>query len=470
MYEAKGEEVSTERFKRALANTTRALSGHTELSITYGDVAEVGQKNELVLPQLSNALDDKKMALARGRGNRLAFLERFGGAAYVRALQKHGQPLAAQIINLMECARTDVLGKQAYAGAVKPLAALDKADAQQYQYVTESSLGKAYAMSLALREQVGEVLTAQQNAVKENAFADLESELKTWVDDAPKRISDEKEQWRAYVELLKLLGVELPPDFVEQVLPEESQGEMVDEAADEEYVAEASTSTDDVEQEGELTSATGEEGAGADEAQMDAGATGEQAGPPPKTFGDTNVEYAVYTTEFDQIASAQKLVSQGEWSALQDKFLMLTRSNRGLARRLAMQLKHCLMAQHSLGWEADQEEGFVDSTRLAPFVAGGDERIYKQLVVKKKLDTAVTLLVDNSGSMRGRPIDMAAVCTDTLATTLEQCGVVTEVLGFTTAAWKGGQARKQWLEGGRPENPGRLNELLFTIFKPFNKA
>jgi cobaltochelatase CobT len=139
---------------------------------------------------------------------------------------------------------------------------------------------------------------------------------------------------------------------------------------------------------------------------------------------------------------------------------------QNVVTRLANRLQRRLMAQQARSWDFDQEEGLLDAARLARVVVSpGHSLSYKIERDTEFRDTVVSLLIDNSGSMRGRPIAIAAICGDILARTLERCGVSTEILGFTTRGWKGGQSREAWLTDGRPPNPGRLNDLRHIVYK-----
>lgn len=185
--------------------------------------------------------------------------------------------------------------------------------------------------------------------------------------------------------------------------------------------------------------------------------------------------YHLYTTHFDEVIRAEDLADREELARLREKLDNQMRQMKKVIARLAHKLQRKLMAQKRTTWEFDQEEGLLDTSRLSRIVA--DPNISLSYKVEKEApirDTVVTLLIDNSGSMRGRPITIAAICTDMIARTLERCGVCVEILGFTTRAWKGGQSRDLWIQNQRPANPGRLNDLRHIIYKnadaPWRKA
>jgi cobaltochelatase CobT len=177
-------------------------------------------------------------------------------------------------------------------------------------------------------------------------------------------------------------------------------------------------------------------------------------------------DYRAYTTAFDEVIAATELCDAEELTRLRAYLDQQLVHLQGTVSRLANRLQRRLMAQQNRSWDFDQEEGLLDTARLSRVVVQpGHSLSYKVERETEFRDTVVTLLLDNSGSMRGRPISIAAISADILARTLERCGVKTEILGFTTRAWKGGQAREKWLADGRPPSPGRLNDLRHIVYK-----
>ncbi|MEO9829063.1 MAG: cobaltochelatase subunit CobT, partial [Nitratireductor sp.] len=186
----------------------------------------------------------------------------------------------------------------------------------------------------------------------------------------------------------------------------------------------------------------------------------------PYTSLPPDFDYKVFTTSFDETIGAEELCEEEELERLR-AFLDKQLANlQGVVGRLANRLQRRLMAQQNRSWDFDLEEGYLDTARLMRVVIDPMQPLsFKQERDTNFRDTVVTLVLDNSGSMRGRPITVAATCADILARTLERCGVSVEILGFTTRAWKGGQAREKWLKDGKPANPGRLNDLRHIIYK-----
>jgi cobaltochelatase CobT len=216
-----------------------------------------------------------------------------------------------------------------------------------------------------------------------------------------------------------------------------------------------------------------EEGAEEAEGEMSPGMGDEQPGNPgtPNLLRGRNNErqdapYRGFTTEFDEIVAADTLCDAEELTRLRSLLDQQLSHLQGVIGKLANRLQRRLLAKQNRSWEFDLEEGLLDAGRLARVVTNPLHPLsYKVEKDTKFRDTVVSLLIDNSGSMRGRPITIAAMSADILARTLERCGVKVEILGFTTRAWKGGQSRERWIAQGKPPNPGRLNDLRHIIYK-----
>src|SRR5262249_58364529 len=177
-------------------------------------------------------------------------------------------------------------------------------------------------------------------------------------------------------------------------------------------------------------------------------------------------DYKVFTQQFDETTAAEELCDADEVTRLRNSLDQQFQPMAGVVARLANRLQRLLMAQQNRSWDFDLEEGLLDTARLPRVIIDPLHALsFKMERETDFRDTVVTLLLDNSGSMRGRPIMVAAMCADILARTLERCAVKVEVLGFTTRAWKGGQSREKWVQEGKPRNPGRLNDLRHIVYK-----
>ena len=177
-------------------------------------------------------------------------------------------------------------------------------------------------------------------------------------------------------------------------------------------------------------------------------------------------DYKIYTNKFDEIINANELCDLKELEKLRYNLDQQVFAFQPLIAKIANRLQRKLLAQQNRQWEFNMEEGFLDTSRLAKIIANPKNKLsFKKEKEIEFKDTIVTLLIDNSGSMRGRPITVAALCSDILARTLERCLIKTEILGFTTKAWKGGESREEWIKKEKPSNPGRLNDLRHIIYK-----
>jgi cobaltochelatase CobT len=247
---------------------------------------------------------------------------------------------------------------------------------------------------------------------------------------------------------------------------EDDESDAQEEAGDDAAPADENQAAEEQMDEGEMDGAEISEDDLADEENDDSETPGEVRH--PGIFGDFNekVDYSVFTEEFDETIAAEELCEEAELDRLRAFLDKQLAHLQGAVGRLANRLQRRLMAQQNRSWEFDLEEGYLDSARLQRIIIDPMQPLsFKREKDTTFRDTVVTLLIDNSGSMRGRPITVAATCADILARTLERCGVKVEILGFTTKAWKGGQSREKWLAGGKPQAPGRLNDLRHIIYK-----
>src|SRR5690606_23997726 len=240
------------------------------------------------------------------------------------------------------------------------------------------------------------------------------------------------------------------------------------EKAESDAAEESEASGDEAEAgESETTEAGAEEEADGDEA-TDARDAGEARRPEaPYSNMAPQSDYRAFTTKYDETVRAEDLCDAAELERLRSFLDKQLANLQGAVGRLANRLQRRLLAQQNRGWDFDMEEGLLDPARLHRVIIDPMQPLSFKIERDTDFrDTVVTLLLDNSGSMRGRPITVAATCADILARTLVRCGVKVEILGFTTRAWKGGQCREQWLAAGKPEAPGRLNDLRHIIYKP----
>jgi len=487
------EQSPLDALRSVLAGAARAMAHEPELELSFTTDAPSASLKQLRVPMPGRNLPREQVAEARGFADGFALRERHHDAK----LHARGAPVDANargVFDAIEQARVEALGSRAMAGVRANLAhALEmrlRSDPLT-RARTRAEVPLASALGLIVRERLtGEKppviaeggLAMVREWIEEKAGADLDALGLT--------LDDQGAFARLATRLLEDLElVEAQPEATD---PEESSSEEGEEPeqGDEgeegdqdqpggqtdgqmDVRSESSAESDD---KGETReSAEGEfDGEGQ---EGDDGEEGMQPVRPNRPMADTAgfLDYMAYTTRFDEVITATELCDEEELTRLRAYLDQQLVHLQGAVTKLANRLQRRLMAQQNRSWEFDQEEGLLDAARLARVVVSpGHSLSYKIERDTDFRDTVVTLLIDNSGSMRGRPISIAAISADILARTLERCGVKVEILGFTTRAWKGGQSREAWLQAGRPQSPGRLNDLRHIVYKradePYRRA
>ena len=477
-------ETPLDRFKAVLGGTSRALSGEPEIELAFTADAPTSSGNHIKVPMPARTLPAEQVAEARGFADGFALrLRHHDVAMHTRAAP--GEAVARAVFDAVEGARVEALGARGYAGITANLAtALDmrlRADP-----ITRARSKDEVPLSTAVGLMVRERLTGQgapavtapgmalvREWIEEKAGGDLDA-LALAIDDQ-----------QAFATLTTRLLEDL--DLIEgDMVPEDSdEGGNDDEGTDEqqsdegdEGESEGEEGQGEIEARGSERDAESEDGDSAQQGDDDfedmdgePGDEGEEGMLPvrpnrPLQDFAGQFDYKAWTTAYDEVIAATELCDADELARLRSYLDQQLVHLQGAVTKLANRLQRRLMAQQSRSWDFDQEEGMLDAARLARVVVNPMQSLsYKIERETDFKDTVVTLLIDNSGSMRGRPISIAAICADILARTLERCGVKTEILGFTTRAWKGGQARETWLAAGRPPQPGRLNDVRHIVYK-----
>ncbi len=429
--------------KDAIAATLRALaktSAEVGFQLSNDDEPKVTAKS-ITLPEIEDA------AKMRATADELAAKLRFHDAS-VSMRYRPGGSEQAQIFDALEKHRAEILLSKKYDGVLWNLNTQKNFDDS-----IPMSLAKVFWNKSLELPQLGKTMLETwiemnaQNQFKrlletvenQEEFALAANDFISFMETAQNPQNQEQEQSEAEAEQQKKQDSgddeDTPPD--ENTAEQQTQGKSHD----------ASLS--------EVEAMKGK--------KMEAGPN---PGTPLSNEFDEQREYHVYTKEFDQVVNASQLASFQELGRLRAQLDQKMANLKTITGRLSARLQRLLLAQRATWWEFDKEEGNIDANRLARFVASPEYyNIYKIHKEAEFKDTVVTLLIDNSGSMRGRPIVSAIACADILAKTLEQCGVRVEILGFTTHEWKGGKSRAQWVKSGAPKKPGRLNDLLHIIYK-----
>jgi cobaltochelatase CobT len=402
------------------------------------------------------------------------------------ALHLRGAPpeaVARAVFDAVENARVEALGSRGYRGITDNLAhALDvrlRADP-----ITRARTKDEVPLSTALGLMVREALTGEQAPA---AAAPGIALVREWIEQKAdlSNLALALDDQRAFQTLAMKLLEDLELVEGDQTPEDSDEGGNEDEGTDSEQQDEGEEGENqdgegqaESEQRGEQRESDDTEGEGQEQGEEsyddldgepgDDGEEGMQPVRPNRPVADLSphFDYKVWTTQFDEIIAATELCDTDELARLRGYLDQQLVPLQAVVSRLANRLQRRLMAQQNRSWDFDQEEGLLDAARLARVVINPMQSLsYKVEKDTEFKDTVVTLLIDNSGSMRGRPISIAAISADILARTLERCGVKTEILGFTTRAWKGGQSRETWLAAGRPPQPGRLNDVRHIVYK-----
>ncbi|GIX13116.1 MAG: cobaltochelatase subunit CobT [Paracoccaceae bacterium] len=468
-------------FKKALAETTKAIGNAPDLQVTYS-VDPPGLSNSAArLPQVSRRMTREEVMLARGTGDAYALRLRFHDEATHARFAPQGETARA-LYEAMETARCEAIGARAMPGCAENLDAKIAADARRlgYEGITEAEKAPlADAAGYLIRHlATGRELPAGARNVMNLWRAAIEGKAGGTLSRLEEVLEDQAAFARMARKVIEDLGygAELGEDPDEPQREEESAEDSGDDSAEEggeEEGGERDESEDSAEEaEGddrqEMRARVSLEDLDDSELEDVDESEGEPLDdlPPPRPPSEADPAYRVFTDRFDEVIDAAELADPAELERLRHYLDQQLEPLKGAVSRLANRLQRRLQAQQNRSWEFDREEGILDAGRLARVVANPTTPLsFKVERDTEFRDTVVTLLLDNSGSMRGRPISIAAICADVLARTLERCQVKVEILGFTTRAWKGGQSRELWLQQGRPPLPGRLNDLRHIVYK-----
>lgn len=468
-------------FKKALADATRTMADDPEMTVTFSVDPAGMNKEGMRLPQVSRRMTRDEVLLARGTADAFALRRRHHDEATASRYAPEGQ-LAREIYEAMETARCEAVGARLMPGTATNIDARITWEAERKGYgqataaaevplpVAAGYLVRHLATGRPLPRAAENAMTLWRAFIEEQAGGTLAGLDEALADQAAfARLTRKVIADLGYGDQL---GDDPDRDQPEDEGGEEEAEESVEEAGEEDSQSEESEASPEQSQEKEDDEAQAQVTMD-DSADMEQGEETELPEgeaplepPPPAPHSDADPNYTVYATDFDEEIHAEELAEPAELERLRAYLDQQLEPLKGAVSRLANKLQRRLQAQQNRSWLFDLEEGTLDAGRLARVVANPTTPLsFKQEKDTEFRDTVVTLLLDNSGSMRGRPISIAAICADVLARTLERCSVKVEILGFTTRAWKGGQSRERWLAQGRPQQPGRLNDLRHIIYK-----
>jgi cobaltochelatase CobT len=470
-------------FKKALANATKVMADDSELSVSYS-VDPAGLSDDAMrLPQISRRMSREEVLLARGTADALALRHKFHDAATHARYVPPGE-MARDLYEAMETARCEAVGARDMPGTASNIDAriAQEAGRRGFEAMTSTDdaplpeaagyLIRHLATGRAMPAGADNVMNLWRGFIEEQAGGSLGT-----LDDA---LADQATFARLARRVIEELGYgdqlgddpdspdeDEEDDAEETGEDEEPDSEGEDDRDEEDADADAERSQDEQQdaQQAQVSLDEMSEDDMDDETELPEGEAPRDP-PPPPAVSEADPAYRVFDAGHDEEVRAEDLAEPVELERLRAYLDQQLDPLKGAVGRLANKLQRRLQAQQSRSWEFDREEGILDAGRLARVVANPTTPLsFKVEKDTEFRDTVVTLLLDNSGSMRGRPISIAAICADVLARTLERCSVKVEILGFTTRAWKGGQSREKWLGEGRPQLPGRLNDLRHIVYK-----
>jgi cobaltochelatase CobT len=475
-------ESPTEPFKRAVGICLRAIAGKGDIEVAFAAERPGLAANKVRLPEPARRLNEREAAIVRGHADSMALRLACHDPAVHRKLVPGGQQARA-VFEAVEQARVEAIGSRRMGGVKTNLAAMldDRFHRGKYDEITDRADAPIEeAIAMIVRERLtGELPPQAARKLVDLWRPIIEERAGRNLDRLERVLTDQRRFGDVVHDLLDSLdmGEDRNSDA------DEEEGEQGDEenrsdesgqdgdaaeSADSERLSleEADASTDDLPE----SAAEAVDAPAADMADDTEMGDSETAAEPWRPRHNRNEprgpDYKPFTSKFDEIIGAEHLCDPEELERLRGYLDKQLSHLQGVVARLANRLQRLLLAQQNRAWEFDLEEGLLDPARLPRVIVDPLHPLsFKREKDTDFRDTVVTLLLDNSGSMRGRPITVAATCADILARTLERCGVKVEILGFTTRAWKGGQSRESWLAQGKPANPGRLNDLRHIIYK-----
>ncbi|MFL5201465.1 MAG: cobaltochelatase subunit CobT, partial [Microvirga sp.] len=463
--------------------TMKAIARKPDLEVAFASDRPVlmGQ-DKARLPEPPRRLTAQDVAILRGNADAMALRLACHDTTLHRRLAPEGQAARA-VFDAVEQARVESIGSRRMAGISSNISAMleDRYHrGGKYEEITDRADAPLEdAVALMVRERLtgakppasaAKIVDLWRDFIEDRAGRDLDGLLKN--------IENQRSFARNIRDLLSSLDMadeaaldsedeENEDDNESDEQEQQGEGESEQESQGDRADVEISEDSSDEMEDGASEEADGPSGELPEESEeADSEDAGESWRPPSRSNEARGPDYKAYTNRFDEIIHAEDLCDADELTRLRAYLDKQLAHLQGVVGRLANRLQRRLMAQQNRSWEFDLEEGTLDPVRLPRIIMDPFQPLsFKQEQDTNFRDTVVTLLLDNSGSMRGRPITVAATCADILARTLERCGVKVEILGFTTRAWKGGQARETWLQNGKPANPGRLNDLRHIIYK-----
>ncbi len=466
-----------ELYKRATTATIRAIAENDELEVTFGQGPPSLRGNRLRVPAPSLGSSDEELNAARGAGDEFALRLRYHDArVHAKNAPREGGP-ALEMFQWLEDARVSAIGSLRMEGVAQNLDANLERQCQQAAFDnitnrTEAPLSVAVGL-MARQAMTGRELPPSAEHVVQFWRDFVLEKAGDHLDSLKDDLFSQQDFATAVRSILVELGFESELDEPPEGDNADNESESVNEGqeADSEFLPEDVNMDDSAESEEGVDGESTLVEMDIDQDLSDAGAEADPDENSPliqDEMGRINVEhdYTAFSEAFDEIVRAEELCDSEELIRLRALLDQQLVAIQHATSKLANRLQRRLMAKQNRTWEFDLDEGMLDTARLSQVVINPTHPLaFKMEKETKFRDTVVTILIDSSGSMRGRSITIAAMCADILGRTLERCSVRVEILGFTTKAWRGGESREQWIAGGKPANPGRLNDLRHIIYK-----
>ncbi len=456
--------------KRVTEGTIRALSATPGLSVCFGEGQAGRSEDSVILPAPLKSVDIRWLAQFRGRADTLALRRRYHDPVVHGNIRPKGN-YEGDIFDVLESVRVEVLGSRVFAGVAENLSQLLAEECRAKGYDVSRALSPASlaaASALLVRERLTGIAAPVTASALLSEWRPLIAEkISPFLDDLDRLTENQHAYGRAVINMLRFLDINIQHSRGDENAESEQSraaNEDVEQRGDDNTRLEDSVTEntaiglDSQARQTNVIRLPGARGAGAVASRR----SGERGG--DRAYDQS--DYKVYTDTFDEIVMAEQLCDPEELTALRQQLDQQVSQLNRLINVMANRLQRRLMARQRRMWDFDLEEGLLDAARLSRVVASPTYSLsFKQESEVACSDTVVSLLIDNSGSMRGWPITVAATSADILARTLERCGVRVEILGFTTASWKGGASRDAWVTAGKPAAPGRLNDIRHIVYK-----
>ena len=466
-----------EDLKKAISSTVKAIADDHELDVVFEN-NKSNSSNQIVLPKIDNSINLKDLTEIRGNADNEALMHKYHNSKLYYELQPPGEK-NQKIYEILENTRVQLIGSKLMRGVKSNLkmAYEKKCNSLELQNVeSQSDLDIENAIDIYFRNEISSdytPLNADKALKKWRSW--LDKKIGNRTENMKNNIFNQKEFAQSVNQLIQDL------DYYDK---QENKDEKKEEDNNQDIEQLDSNEVNDLENQSSFSeeeSSETEEEVSFEETEMNVDKENEEdlkdidesnnENTKPQFRGDNQTDkilndYKVYSEEFDEIITAQNICEEEELNRLRSYLDQQLKSFQTIISRLANRLQRKLLAKQNRSWDFDLEEGLLDTSRLTRIIMDP----YHSLSFKKEKDTdfkdtVVSLLIDNSGSMRGRPITVAAMSADILARTLERCGVKVEILGFTTKAWKGGKSREHWMQNNKIPSPGRLNDLRHIVYK-----